>query len=65
MAKIAAEDGYTFVEAYVMVGAIYVIFSTAFSLLFGWIERMAKRRMGIIVILGNFRRRKDGGNHDF
>lgn len=49
VAKIAAEDGYTFVEAYVMVGAIYVIFSTAFSLLFGWIERMAKRRMGIIV----------------
>lgn len=49
VAKVAAEDGYRFVEAYVLVGVMYVILSLVFSLVFGKVERRAKMRMGIIV----------------
>ena len=48
-AKLAAEDGYRFVEAYVLVGVLYVIFSVVFTFVFGKIERRAKMRMGIIA----------------
>lgn len=48
-AKVAAEDGYRFVEAYVLVGVMYVIFSVVFSLVFGRIERWGKRHMGILL----------------
>lgn len=48
-AKVAAEDGYRFVEAYVLVGTMYVVFSVVFSLVFGKVERWAKMHMGIIV----------------
>ena len=49
VAKVAAEDGYRFVEAYVLVGAMYLIFSVVFSLVFGKVERWGKMHMGIIV----------------
>lgn len=48
-AKLAAEDGYRYVEAYVMVAVLYIIFSVVFSTLFSAVERRAKRRMGVIV----------------
>ena len=47
VAKLAAEDGYRFIEAYIMVGVIYILFSIIFSQLFAALERGAKRRMGI------------------
>lgn len=49
VAKVAAENGYRFVEAYVLVGVMYVIFSVAFSLVFGKVERWGKMHMGIIM----------------
>lgn len=49
VAKVAAEDGYRFVEAYVLVGVMYVIFSVVFSLVFGRVEHWGKMHMGIIV----------------
>ena len=45
-AKLQAEYGYRYVEAYVIVGTIYIIFSLIFSQLFLFLERSAKRRMG-------------------
>lgn len=45
-AKLQAEVGYRFVEAYVLVGAFYIIFSLFFSQIFLAIERNAKRGMG-------------------
>ena len=49
VAKIAAENGYRFVEAYTLVGVMYIIFSLVFSTVFGKIEVRAKQHMGIIV----------------
>ncbi len=45
-AKLQAEVGYRFVEAYVLVGAFYIIFSLVFSQIFLTIEKRAKRGMG-------------------
>ena len=45
-AKLQAEYGYRYVEAYVLVGAMYIIFSIIFSQIFLFLERSAKRRMG-------------------
>lgn len=45
-AKLQAEYGYRYVEAYVLVGVLYIIFSLIFSQLFLFLERRAKRRMG-------------------
>lgn len=46
-AKIAAEAGYRFIEAYVLVGALYVIIGFATEKVFKNIERNAKRRVGL------------------
>lgn len=48
-AKLAAEDGYRFIEAYVLVGALYVILGFAAAKIFQNIEDNAKRHMGIEV----------------
>ena len=48
-AKVAAEDGYRFIEAYVLVGALYIILGFTADRLFGKIERNAKRHIGIEV----------------
>ena len=47
VAKLAAEDGYRFIEAYALVGGVYILFSLGLSRLFGGIERRSKGRMGI------------------
>ncbi len=46
-AKVAAEKGYRFIEAYVMVGIIYVVLGVALSTLLKKVERRSKLRMGI------------------
>ena len=46
-AKLQAEYGYRFVEAYVLVGFFYIVFSLVFSQLFVTIEKSAKRHMGV------------------
>lgn len=48
-AKLQAEDGYRFIEAYALVGTFYIIFSIVFSTLFLKIEQRAKRRIGKIA----------------
>lgn len=48
-AKLQAEDGYRFIEAYALVGAFYIIFSLIFSNLFLKIEHRAKRKVGKIA----------------
>ncbi|WP_024865019.1 amino acid ABC transporter permease [Butyrivibrio sp. FCS014] len=45
-AKLRAEYGYRYVEAYVLVGFFYIVFSILFSRIFLAIERNAKRHMG-------------------
>lgn len=47
VAKLSAEGGYRFIEAYTMVGILYVLFSVVFSHLFLALERRAKRHMGL------------------
>lgn len=49
VAKTLAEDGYRFIEAYVMVGVLYILFSLILSTVFGRIEKNTKRRLGIEV----------------
>lgn len=46
-AKLAAEDGYRFIEAYVLVGALYVIIGFITEKIFKNVERNAKRHIGI------------------
>ena len=46
-AKLAAEDGYRFIEAYALVGALYVIIGFITEKVFKNVERNAKRRIGI------------------
>ena len=46
-AKVAAEKGYRFIEAYVMVGTIYVILGVTLSVLFKRVETNSKLHMGI------------------
>lgn len=48
-AKLQAEDGYRFIEAYALVGTFYIIFSIIFSTLFLKVEQRAKRRIGKIA----------------
>ncbi len=45
-AKLQAEYGYRYVEAYVLVGVFYIVFSIVFSRLFLLVEKNAKRHMG-------------------
>lgn len=45
-AKLQAEEGYRFIEAYALVGVFYIIFSLVFSTLFLKIEKRAKRKIG-------------------
>lgn len=45
-AKLQAEDGYRFIEAYALVGTFYILFSLFFSTLFLQIEKQAKRKIG-------------------
>ncbi len=49
VAKLAAEDGYRFIEAYVLVGALYILIGFAGEKIFRGIERSAQRHMGIEV----------------
>lgn len=49
VAKLAAETGHRFIEAYTMVGIIYILFSLIFSTIFRKIERNAKKHLGIEV----------------
>lgn len=46
-AKTLAEAGYNFIEAYTMVGILYILFSLVLSALFRQIERKAKKHLGI------------------
>ena len=46
-AKVAAEKGYRFIEAYVMVGTIYVVLGVTLSYVFKRTERRSKLNMGI------------------
>lgn len=46
-AKLEAEDSYRFVEAYLLVGFLYIIFGMVFSYLFKYLENTAKAKMGI------------------
>ena len=46
-AKIAAEAGYRFIEAYVLVGALYVIIGFVAEKIFKNIEKNAKRHVGL------------------
>ena len=48
-AKLAAEDGYRFIEAYVLVGVLYIIIGFASERLFKNVERNAKRHLGVEV----------------
>lgn len=49
-AKTLAENGYRFIEAYVMVGMLYVLFSLILSALFRKAEQNAKKRLGIAEV---------------
>lgn len=46
-AKLQAENGYRFIEAYTLVGAFYIVLSLIFSQIFRKIERKAKFKVGI------------------
>lgn len=46
-AKVAAEKGYRFIEAYIMVGTIYVILGVVLSTVFKRTERRSKLNMGL------------------
>lgn len=46
-AKIAAEEGYRFIEAYLLVGIIYIICSFVLYSMFRCLEARAKRQMGM------------------
>lgn len=47
VAKLAAEDGYRFIEAYALVGALYVIIGFITEKIFKNVERTAKRHVGM------------------
>lgn len=49
VAKLAAETGHRFIEAYTMVGIAYILFSLIMSTIFHKIERNAKKHLGIEV----------------
>lgn len=46
-AKLQAEEGYRFIEAYVLVGAFYIVLSLIFSQIFRTVEKKAKYKVGI------------------
>lgn len=46
-AKTLAEDGYRFIEAYTMVGILYILFSLVLSVIFKRVEDRAKKRLGM------------------
>lgn len=48
-AKVNAEIGYRFIEAYLMVGVIYIVVGTIMAKLFKYIENRSKGKMGIII----------------
>lgn len=48
-AKLQAEYSYRFIEAYVLVGFIYIVLSLVFSKCFSAIEKNAKRHMGLVA----------------
>ena len=48
-AKVAAEIGYRFIEAYVMVGIIYIALGVTLSAIFKKVEKNSKMHMGIIT----------------
>ena len=48
-AKVNAEAGYRFIEAYLMVGTIYVAAGIILSGIFRKVENRSKRKMGIVV----------------
>ncbi len=48
-AKVAAEIGYRFIEAYVMVGIIYIALGVTLSAVFKKVEKNSKMHMGIIT----------------
>lgn len=47
VAKVAAEDGYRFIEAYTLVGILYIIIGFITAQVFKNIEQNAKQHMGI------------------
>lgn len=47
-AKLQAEYGYRYVEAYVLVGAFYIVFSIVLSQVFLRIEKLSRQRAGFI-----------------
>lgn len=47
VAKLAAENVYRFIEAYTLVGVLYIVFSLLLSFLFSKVEQMAKLHMGM------------------
>lgn len=48
-AKVAAEDGYRFIEAYVLVGAWYILLGFITEKVFQHVEKNAKKHIGIEV----------------
>ncbi|MCR5673630.1 MAG: amino acid ABC transporter permease [Lachnospiraceae bacterium] len=48
-AKVAAEKGYRFIEAYVMVGIIYIVLGVTLSAIFKKVEKNSKMHMGIVT----------------
>jgi L-cystine transport system permease protein len=46
-AKVAAEKGYRFIEAYIMVGTIYVVLGVTLSQVFKRTEKRSKLNMGL------------------
>ena len=48
-AKLQAEYGYRYIEAYTLVGFFYIVLSLGFSWLFKKIEKNAKQHMGMTV----------------
>lgn len=46
-AKLQAEYGYRYIEAYTLVGFFYIILSIGFSQIFTRIEKNAKLHMGL------------------
>ena len=47
-AKVQADKGYRFIEAYTIVGIIYIVFSLVLSVVFKKIEQNAKKHLGVI-----------------
>lgn len=48
-AKLQAEYGYRFIEAYILVAVIYIALSVSLSFVFSKLEKNAKRHMGLAI----------------